>query len=668
MLGPLTDNGGGVPTHAHLPGSPALDAGDIAGCMYDDDSNPDTPDAPLVTDSRGLPRIQDGDGNGVAQCDIGAFEAQTYVPGEITFPPTEPEIWRFRGYTYRGYYLGDKSNPLADVTLRLYGRNEGEPEPGGWMQTTTSDNFGFFNFYIIRPWVFDYFTLAADATDGLVVGRIWSEDGGVLESDRVQWRKAYPGVHLNEFYFDAPTRTPTASPSQTTTPSPTATPSPTSTPTATFTPAPTATPTPTSTPTPAPIILVNSTADPGDGVCDDAECTLREAIAAAAEGATIEFSLPEESTITLTNGQFNINLVLTINGATSPGLVISGNDSDRVFYIGQEGDIELNALTISAGNVSGIEENGGGIYVDEGRLVLTNSTISNNSGRQGGGIYNMGGTIFIANSTISGNLSSDDGGGIYNTGLGCSIGESCVFGMSYLFNATISNNSALGEGGGVYDYNPVSVWPTYLPPSGYTYATHSVILGNTAQDNVDCAGYYYPPPQLFSPGAPKGFNLLGDGCNVQTTDLVYPTHLTNLILGPLADNRGLTFTHALLPDSPAIDAGDPAGCTYDDDGDPDTPNLPLTADQRGYPRPADGHGDGSSRCDIGAYEVQEVCSLPYDFNTDGVIDLSDLTIVVQASIFFQPFPGDLTYDINKDGVVDVADIFEVGLHFGERCQ
>ena len=35
----------------------------------------------------------------------------------------------------------------------------------------------------------------------------------------------------------------------------------------------------------------------------------------------------------------------------------------------------------------------------------------------------------------------------------------------------------------------------------------------------------------------------------------------NPLLGPLADNGGPTQTHALLPGSPAIDAGNPAGCT-----------------------------------------------------------------------------------------------------------
>src|SRR5207245_2298235 len=66
-------------------------------------------------------------------------------------------------------------------------------------------------------------------------------------------------------------------------------------------------------------------------------------------------------------------------------------------------------------------------------------------------------------------------------------------------------------------------------------------------------------------------------------------------LGPLQYNGGSTQTHALLPGSPAIDAGAPAGCT-DDLG------APLTTDQRGVARPQDGGTGQGLRCDIGAFE------------------------------------------------------------------
>jgi hypothetical protein len=67
ILGPLQNNGGPTETHALVSGSPAIDAGNPNGCV-------DSRGAPLPTDQRGLPRAFDGNGDGRAACDIGAFE------------------------------------------------------------------------------------------------------------------------------------------------------------------------------------------------------------------------------------------------------------------------------------------------------------------------------------------------------------------------------------------------------------------------------------------------------------------------------------------------------------------------------------------------------------------------------------------------------------------
>ena len=60
-------------------------------------------------------------------------------------------------------------------------------------------------------------------------------------------------------------------------------------------------------------ITVTSTADAG-GSCPGASCTLRQAIATAASGDTINFSLPANSAITLTSAELLINKNLTISG------------------------------------------------------------------------------------------------------------------------------------------------------------------------------------------------------------------------------------------------------------------------------------------------------------------------------------------------------------------
>ena len=53
--------------------------------------------------------------------------------------------------------------------------------------------------------------------------------------------------------------------------------------------------------------LVNSLADPGDGVCANNECTLREAIAAAQSGEHITFKSNLSGTIALTAGDLVID-------------------------------------------------------------------------------------------------------------------------------------------------------------------------------------------------------------------------------------------------------------------------------------------------------------------------------------------------------------------------
>ena len=90
-------------------------------------------------------------------------------------------------------------------------------------------------------------------------------------------------------------------------------------------------------------------------------------------------------------------------------------------------------------------------------------------------------------------------------------------------------------------------------------------------------------------------------------------------LGPLQDNGGPTETCALLPDSPAIDAGDNATC--------------LTTDQRGATRPVDGDASGAPDCDIGAFEL-------------GVIQCGIQAAGEPADYLF---PGNLTLRVTADG-------------------
>lgn len=114
-------------------------------------------------------------------------------------------------------------------------------------------------------------------------------------------------------------------------------------------------------------ITVNSTNDSGAG-------SLREAIATAANGDTINFSLPNLSVITvLTPLTFVSNV--TIVGLGASRLAIDGGSGVVVFIVNAGGTVAITGLTIQNGS----QLLGGGIF-NAGTLTLTNVFVRNNEG------------------------------------------------------------------------------------------------------------------------------------------------------------------------------------------------------------------------------------------------------------------------------------------------
>ena len=244
-------------------------------------------------------------------------------------------------------------------------------------------------------------------------------------------------------------------------------------------------------------LTVNSLEDPGDGTCDDAHCTLREAIAAAASGDKIVFASGLQGTIALTAGRLEIAQTLTVEGAGrividaqgNSGVLAARRQTSAAVLVALSGltitnggqqigggiallgaDLTLDNVTVSKNKTGGtgggvlvnssqispskatirnstIEDNeagveGGGISVIQGAsLTLENTTVSGNtSGASGGGIHNFG-TLLVTASIVDSNVAAEEGGAIHNDG----VGTATVVG------STISGNTAAESGGGLWN-------------------------------------------------------------------------------------------------------------------------------------------------------------------------------------------------------------------------
>lgn len=233
-----------------------------------------------------------------------------------------------------------------------------------------------------------------------------------------------------------------------------------------------------------------------------------------------------------------------------------------------EGVLTLRRCTL-ADNVADFY--GGGIEQYAGLLTIEDSALAGNfAGSTGGGALDIiGGFAVVRNSTLSGN-GSRAGGAIYrDTGGGVA-----------LLQCTIAANYGQNVAGGVYS-----------APGADVSAVVNTLVGDNETDGL--------APDLAASVVSLGYNLVGNAEGAGgfgSTDLLN----TNAWLAPLQDNGGATPTHALLPESPAINRGDPATTTNE-----------ATFDQRGsgYPR------QRGIRVDIGAYEYPNP-----DDDADGMPD------------------------------------------------
>jgi CSLREA domain-containing protein len=271
---------------------------------------------------------------------------------------------------------------------------------------------------------------------------------------------------------------------------------------------------------------------------------------------------------------------LTMTSGSVTGNGGAGANVGGLFYGGIAGTITGTAIQNNSGAVASTLTGGqGGISVNGSGLTITDLTVSGNTGQgnnTAAGLAVLGGSgNVVERATLSGNT----GGGLRvegdvtvrnvtvsgNTGDGVNSTESQP--PPNLINVTIASNGGAGIHTFSNSFGPMQVKST-------------LVANNSGGNCVTPAG---------RPLGSQGSNLSSDTTCAASFSQAGDQNNVNPLLGPLANNGGLTQTHALLAGSPAID-GVVSGCP------------PPATDQRGVSRPQ------GARCDVGAYEAPPACT------------------------------------------------------------
>lgn len=296
---------------------------------------------------------------------------------------------------------------------------------------------------------------------------------------------------------------------------------------------------------------------------DGATITSNTASGGGGGGIAVVPGNDASATVTIANAAINGNGAnegggLTISRAGSTvdisNSTISGNSASLGNGAGVNlvsGNLTLSTSTISGNNASA---SGGGIRAS-GTMMITDSLIHNNSANYGGGLFATGssGSVTVKNTTISGNSNT-------NTAFGSAGVYAAQNASIELVNATITGNTTagVGEGNGVYLY------------TGATAVLKNTIVTNN--QNNECVGA----------GLTGNNNLVDDATCGSTLGTV-----TNFS-STLGSNGGPTQTHAITPQSNAVDAGSAVDCTASG----------ITQDQR--------NTINRGVCDVGAFEVGDL--------------------------------------------------------------
>lgn len=341
-------------------------------------------------------------------------------------------------------------------------------------------------------------------------------------------------------------------------------------------------------------------------------------------------------------GVFNLGDLTVLSSRVSQNDVVGGGLDDAmgggIYHVGSSLVVEDSFVKTNTVD-GGVFSMGGGLFIDSsGSTELRRSSLLYNEAESGGAVYHDGGDLTLEDCTIEMNTATTSGGGLFLDHFGsatATIAHSTVEGNQALigggikvfgdgptriFNSTISGNSATDDAGGlsVGFGNDVSIASTTITDNtadsdgdgqGSGGGIVVAVGGSLEIRNTILAGNFdgstFPTPrapdcvgtiQSVGYNLIKSLGLIFTMCTVEGDITGNLMEIDPLLLA-LTDNGGPTETHALDEGSPAIDAGDPAGCV-------DPTGAPLLTDQR--------HGVRQDRCDMGAYEVSGTFGLIFE--------------------------------------------------------
>lgn len=240
---------------------------------------------------------------------------------------------------------------------------------------------------------------------------------------------------------------------------------------------------------------------------------------------------------------------------------------------------------------------GGAILADGGSLIINTATFASNSavggnggdgGKTGGGTCS--GTQHGAGGLAFGGAITNSNSATVNIKHGTISGNNAQAGNSGVNQGTATAPARLvaeGTGGGI------------KVGSGTVTVENTIIAGNTAANGAgDTTGAPVSGPDVDGAVTSNGHNLLGNATEATGFTGTGEQIGVNPNLAPLADNGGPTKTMAPNPGSPAIDAGVASSSTTDQRGM-----------NRTYDDPGVANAATSDATDIGAFELQPICTL-----------------------------------------------------------